>query len=234
MFDKWRKYSYAAQKQQRHVALRALAWVLCVYLAYALFSAFALRTVVVETGSMQPRLERGDRLLVSSFGFVRPFGKTGSLPLKRGSVVLVEGGESTGFAASAADSFVRFFTAQRCGVVDRRPSVRRVVALPGDEVSMQDFVLRVRPAGEPYALTEFELAARPYDIKVGALPEGWPVGAPLSGSMPPSVVGEGEYYLMADDRSATNDSRTLGPAPASSIRGAALFRYWPFTAMGRP
>jgi signal peptidase I len=48
------------------------------------------------------------------------------------------------------------------------------------------------------------------------------------------VLGEGEYFVLSDDRSNTNDSRTWGAVPIDFIAGKALFRYWPVTRLGRP
>ncbi len=242
MFDKWRKYSYAAQKQQRHRILRALAWVLSIFVIHSFVSAFLIYTVVVDNETMRPGLRPGDRLLVSSFGLGSRFpfyAKTGASAFRRGSVIVVIPSRSTerhGFFFGTADGFVRFFTAQRVGLGDEndRPLLKRVAALPGDAVSMTDFILRVRPAGDVYALTEFELAARPYDLTLPALPEGWDASVPLSGSMDQVVLADDECFLVADDRGNTNDSRTWGATKLRAVVGKAVFRYWPPRRIGRP
>jgi len=46
------------------------------------------------------------------------------------------------------------------------------------------------------------------------------------------VLGEDECFVLSDDRSNTNDSRTWGPIPVSSVTGRALLRYWPLTRAG--
>lgn len=243
MFDKWRKYSYAAQKQQRHRILRAAAWVLSIFIVFSFVSTFFVYTVVVDNETMRPGLQSGDRLIVSSVGLASrlPFMGSGSIAsaLKRGSIVVVKPSRSAGGTNpfhAIADGFVRFFTAQRIDLGDENDHllIKRVAALPGDAVSMIDFVLRVRPAGDSYALTEFELAARPYDLTIPKLPAGWDSSVPLSGSMEGLVVGDDECFLVADDRGNTNDSRTWGPTKLRSVVGKAVFRYWPPRRFGRP
>lgn len=243
MFDKWRKYSYAAQKQRRHRILRAAAWVFSLFLLYSFVSTFLIYSVVIDNHTMRPGLQPGDRLLVSSIGLGSrlPFvdGATAPAALKRGSIVVVVPSRSTAGRNPFfvfANGFIRFFTAQRVdlGGENERMLIKRVVALPGDAVSMIDFVLRVRPAGDSYALTEFELASRPYDLTLPALPEGWGPSVPLSGTMDQLVLGGDECFLVSDDRGNTNDSRTWGATKIRSVVGKAVIRYWPPRRVGRP
>ena len=243
MFNKWRKYSYAAQKTERNRILKALGWVFSIFLAYTLISSLLAFTLVVENRTMEPNIQHGDRLLVTTIGFGRfPFlsksAAGGRSTIKRGQIVLVVEGEAKrpSFLSSLADSFIRFFSAQRVGLSTdaSRIYLKRVVALPGDQVSMEDFVLRVRPEGESYALTEFELAARSYDLKIETLPALWDSGVPFSGHMDILPLASDEYFLASDDRTNSNDSRTWGPVASSSLRGKAIFRYWPPKRIGRP
>jgi signal peptidase I len=112
--------------------------------------------------------------------------------------------------------------------------MKRVIGLPGDEIIMTNFVFRVKPSGGSYSLTEFELSDKPYDVTIPHVPALWDESIPFSGNMDRIVLGENECFVIADDRSNTNDSRTWGPVPAELIIGRALFRYWPFTRIGRP
>jgi signal peptidase I len=109
-----------------------------------------------------------------------------------------------------------------------------VVGLPGDEITMINFVLRVKPEDSSYSLTEFELSEKPYDITIPHVPALWDDSIPFSGNMDRIVLGENECFVIADDRSNTNDSRTWGPIPVDLVTGRAVFRYWPFSRIGRP
>jgi len=243
VFNKWRKYSYAAQKTERNRVLKALAWLFSVFLAYALISTFLVYTVVIENRTMEPNIQLGDRLLVTPVAFSRlPFfahsEEGGRALIKRGQIALVTDGTGKRRPAflAFADSLIRFLTAQRIGLSAdaSRRFLKRVVALPGDQVSMESFVMRVRPADESYALTEFELSPRSYDLKVEAVPPLWDSGVPFSGHMDARSLGADEYFLVSDDRSNSNDSRTWGPVSSSAILGKAIFRYWPPKRIGRP
>ncbi|UCH35511.1 MAG: signal peptidase I [Armatimonadota bacterium] len=44
----------------------------------------------------------------------------------------------------------------------------------------------------------------------------------------PVYVPEGSIYVLGDNRDSSEDSRTWGPIPVSSVRGSAVFVYFPF------
>jgi signal peptidase I len=51
-------------------------------------------------------------------------------------------------------------------------------------------------------------------------------------STPPVRVAPGQYYVMGDHRSASNDSRSWGTVPRDFIYGKAVFIYWPLKKLG--
>jgi signal peptidase I len=242
MFNKWRKYSYAAQKDQRHQVWWVLAWFLVFLVVYIALTTFVFSMRVVESDAMQPGLRSGDRFIVSSnriYTFLT--GRdlpAGDLPFRRGDVALVDLSlrEDPGMALKALDVLLRFFTLQRASLFDKREHcyIKRIVGLPGDEISMTNFVLRIKPAGETYSLTEFELADRPYVPTIPQIPALWDESIPFSGAMDARILGDNECFVLSDDRSNTNDSRTWGPLPLNLVAGQLLFRYWPPTRLGRP
>ncbi|MDR1099240.1 MAG: signal peptidase I [Treponema sp.] len=242
MFDKWRRYSYAAQKNQRGKILYICLCFLVLYILYNVLTTFFFSMRVLENETMLPGLQPGDRFVFSSFAacsffpgadfFNRP------LPFKRGNIVLVEMGrdEKRGLPLLLLDGFVRFFTAQRLSLLGMEDQVyvKRVIGLPGDELTMTNFVFRVKPAADPYSLTEFELSDILYEIAIPHVPALWDDSIPFSGNMDRIVLGENECFVVSDDRSNTNDSRTWGPVSANLIAGKALFRCWPLTRLGTP
>lgn len=86
--------------------------------------------------------------------------------------------------------------------------VKRVIALPGDTVEWQEGVLLLNgePLKEPYLDP-----ARCRSLR----------------TRPPRTLGPDEYYVLGDNRDASNDSRSVGPLRRRDIRGrvvAVLYR----------
>ncbi|GHV79006.1 signal peptidase I [Spirochaetia bacterium] len=242
MFSKWRKYSYVAQKEQHHQIWWVLLWLLAFFVLYTLLSTFFFSTRVLQSETMQPGLRSGDRLILSSnkiYTFLAAQDLLGDAPpFRRGNVVLVDMSlrEKTGILPGALDILLRFFTLQRVSLFDNREHyyIKRVIGLPGDEISMTNYVIRIKPADAAYALTEFELSDRPYVPTIPQVPALWNESIPFSGNMEPRILGENECFVLSDDRSNTNDSRTWGPIPVDIVVGKVLFRYWPLTKLGIP
>ena len=46
-----------------------------------------------------------------------------------------------------------------------------------------------------------------------------------------TVVPEGCYYVMGDNRNDSMDSRSIGPIPEDDLIGKALFVIWPIGAI---
>jgi signal peptidase I len=228
MFDKWMQYSYAAQKHQRHRYIRSLFVFFILFLLYNALSAFFVSVWTLKNDTMQPGFAAGDRLIFTSFFMPS---KENQLPFKRGSVVLVDMGniKNRKVPLKIIDIVVRFFTAQKHSIFPREEQyyIKRVIALPGDEIYMNNFVFRVKSAGSQYSLTEFELAQNPYHPSIPNVPALWDETIPFSGSMDTIILGPDECFVVSDDRSNTNDSRTWGPVSPSLITAKALLRFWP-------
>ena len=97
--------------------------------------------------------------------------------------------------------------------LDRTKSfIKRVIGLPGDVVEIRSGVVFVngKSLWEPYVPTE----------------------AADLGNLTPLVVPDGEYFVMGDHRTSSNDSRIFGPVPRKFIYGKAVFAYWPVDHFG--
>ena len=235
MFDKWMQYSYKAQKHQRYRLLKILFVFFILFLLYNGLVTFLFSVWVLDNDTMQPGLASGDRLIFTSLTLPAWISRNKTdeqaFPFKRGSIVLVDMGnvKNRKVPLRIVDSVVRFFTAQRISIFPREQQyyIKRVIALPGDEVHMNNFVFRVKPSGSSFSLTEFELSDEPYHPAIPQIPALWDESIPFSGNMDVIILGPNECFVVSDDRSNTNDSRTWGPVSSSSITAKALLRFWP-------
>jgi len=235
MFDKWTQYSYTAQKKQRTQLFKYLLVFIILYVIYNCFTAFFFSVWVVDNNTMMPGLNSGDRLIFTSFNppsWLRNKNEQNYYPFKRGSIVLVDMGhyKDKKLPLRIIDGIVRFFTAQNVSIFSGKGQyyLKRVIALPGDEISMNNYVFKVKAAGSTYSLTEFELSEKPYQPYIPKTPELWDNSIPFSGSMDPILLGQDECFVISDDRSNTNDSRTWGAISPSIISARALLRFFPF------
>ena len=86
---------------------------------------------------------------------------------------------------------------------DRRQTwIKRVVALPGDVIAIQNGTVTVN--GKPLAEAK--------TVKKD------------SANLPPLTVPKNHCYVLADDRASANDSRQIGSIPMSALVGKALTR----------
>jgi signal peptidase I len=239
MANRRRQYSYADQQNHLRKVRIILVWVLAFFLVYTIISGLFVSNRVLENDTMRPGFQAGDRCVFLSFTLhhiIRD--KTGgNLPFRRGQVVLVDRSVGTGkpFLKTIFDGLVRFFTLQRYSLFPKDDVlfVKRVIGLPGDTISISNYVVRIKPAGDQYEYTEFELSERDYTPELPQVSPLWDESIPFSGFMDSITLKHEQCFVLSDDRGVTNDSRTWGPVPADSITGRALVRYWPLTSFGR-
>lgn len=178
----------------------------------ALVRAFLLQAFYVPSGSMQPTIEKGERILVTKLGDV-----------ERGDVVVFEDpaawlppkeqpDERSGLVGRALE-FVGVLPPS-----DRSYLVKRLVGLPGDHVVCCDPEGRVTVNGEPleegYLYPGNEPSIREFDV----------------------VVPEDAIWVMGDHRANSGDSRAhlrdrSAFVPTDNIVGRAFAAVWPFSEM---
>ncbi len=149
------------------------------------------------------------------FGFVRPFVLEAFQVPSESNVPTLEIGDRF-----IANKFVyRFWEPERGDIVvftsvegGEEDLVKRVVALPGEEVSVENGVLRVNG----------EVQDEPFLNQ----------GLPDRGTYGPAIVPEGEVFVMGDNRSNSRDSRFFGPVPVENIEGEAFVSFWPPSRIG--
>lgn len=90
--------------------------------------------------------------------------------------------------------------------------IKRVIGLPGDVVAVDQGVVSVNGKVLPEEYVPDEYRDR--------------------NSMPPQRIASGQYFMMGDHRSSSNDSRAWGSVPRRYIYGKAVFVYWPLDKLG--
>ena len=168
----------------------------------AVVIAILLRTFVVATysipsGSMEPTLQIGDRIVVDKLAYhLHGIG--------RGDIVV--------FSTPPAEN---------CAGPPVSNLVKRVIALPGETISLADgrVLIDGRLLPEPWL---------PPNERTQTTPG--PSGEPFSLHHAYKVPA-GDVYVMGDNRTFSCDSRYWGPVVKSTIVGKVDLRIWPLSRL---
>ena len=212
--------------ERKQFITRFFTVIISVVLFLTLFFTFILFPVFVRSDSMESDIARNSAV------FVTPLVRTPS----RGDVVLLNRMDDNNIKGIklVINKIVGFFTAQQIepfgysNSMTAKNSVRRVVALPGDTIYMQDYVLYVKPAGEKHFLTEFEIVENPYNVTFYVPPAEWDTEIGVKGSFDEFTLGYNEYFVLADNRKSSDDSRLWGAVKKEDISAKILLCYFPF------
>ena len=227
MTAKYRNFSYTAKREYQNKVFFIVFLVVFTFLSYILITSYLLKTYRLQTDTMFPEISTGDMVLMT------PIYSQASA--KRGDLVVIDDtlSQNKSFFKSVVNTLTGFFTFQLLRPFDLQSedaySIRRIVGLPGDTLYMENFVLHIKTKDSGHFLTEFELAQQNYDIEVKDLPEHWDSSLPFSGAYPETVLKEGEYFVLCDNRIITDDSRLWGAVEGDKkIYGKIILKYWPF------
>lgn len=218
-------YSFELRRIRTQRINFVLSIIISIFLFISFFLNFILFPVHVKSDSMESDITKGGAV------FVTPMLRTPD----RGDVFYIsrmDENHNTPFE-SAVNTIVRFLSLQKFypfGYTEKmsgKPFLRRVLALPGDTIYMKDYILYIKPKGESLYLTEFELAKNSYNTNIYSVPAEWEnIG--ITGFMDEMTLGDDEYFVLADNRIESSDSRIWGAIKSNRLKGKALMEYFPF------
>ena len=219
-------FSYQIKKERRRRTGFVILFFICLYIFINLVITFLIFPVRQNSVSMIPDVPEKSVVMVSPVA--------GNY--ERGDVVLLDSRYSRkkNFFISQVDRLVRFFTAQQISLFEHNevPSskshIRRVVGMPGDTIYMRDYVLYIKPAGERHFLTEFEIVEEPYNVTFYVPPADWDTEIGVKGSFDEITLGYNEYFVLADNRKSSDDSRLWGAVKKDEITAKVIMCYFPF------
>jgi signal peptidase I len=106
------------------------------------------------------------------------------------------------------------------------PFIKRIIGMPGDTISLENGRVFVTQPGRPPVRIEEPYVAREAD---GSAAPTIPRDGPGTFEW---VVPEDGYFVMGDNRPASQDSRAFGPINEDLILGRAWLRYFPLERIG--
>ncbi len=245
MYASYERYGRGAGSRLLSGLLLPLVKVVALTLVlYLVLTTLFLSSFRVESTSMLPSLEEGNRVLVSPLIY-GPKLLAARLPglrePQRGDIVVLLSPvyPEISPARTGLEYLLRFFSLQhgvtirdRTGRPIPRFLVKRIIGVPGDTVRISDNVAYLRPPGAQSFIEERELIGDGYTLVRKPPPDGWQEGFPASGTMEPITLGEDQYFLLGDNRTDSSDSRSWGPVSKRLFLGRAFYRYWPFSQGG--
>lgn len=194
----------ASMDPTREKKANGFAWYVVVALGFALFIRFFIAAPYLVSGaSMEPTFDNFDYLITDRLSY-------DFLEPERGDVVV--------FCLPGTGE---------CSLLTRllnnewqapRTLIKRVIGLPGETVSVSGGEVRIINAEHPEGFILDEPYLDPDNI-----------GGP-SGTV--TTLGEGEYFVMGDNRRVSSDSRVWGVLPQENILGHVFVRLFPLTSIG--
>lgn len=174
------------------VAILALA-----PLTALLLTAFVFQSYQVDGPSMETTLQHSDRLIVSKM--------SRTLSRITGNPYIPDRGDIIVFHRKSVQDY---------GSSDKQ-LIKRVVALPGERVTVKDGVLTVYNTERPQGFSPDK--EMDYGKVIGQ-----------TQGLVDLTVDENEVFVVGDNRGNSLDSRNFGPVNVNEIAGKLSYRIFPF------
>lgn len=186
---------------------------------------------VIPSGSMEPTLQVGDRLLVNK--------------LRLGPHIPFTAVSLPGYAQPKRNDIVVFVSPPQVPAIRITPGevtptlIKRIVGLPGDTLMMRNGRLLVDGTAAPERNTDYVLPAAVAEqpqplfswqrrLEVRGSRFGPPPASASLHDWGPLVVPAGMFFMLGDNRDNSVDSRYYGPVPRANLRGTPMFIYYSY------
>ena len=207
------KLSFAQKYPALSDIMSFLIFVGAVALGTFLLNSFVFQSYNVVGGSMENTFENGDRVIVNRLAVTKAhFNEEEYVPDRGDIIVFANGGNEATTNCEAQD-----------GLSDKY-IIKRVIAFPGERVTVADGVLTVYNDEHPEGFNPDENTRKSENDGPKAY---------TSGSVN-VIVPAGELFVSGDNREGSNslDSRSgLGTIPYCRVVGPVNFRIFPFNKM---
>lgn len=162
---------------------------------------FLFQPFFVQGASMEPNFENGDYLIINELGYKQTNINIGNLHI---------------ISLGSFKDFERYDVAVFRYPMDKKKFfIKRVIGLPGEEVKIQNGKIKIYndQNTEGFILNESEYLSSNIFTRT-------------SGEVD-IKLGNDQYFVLGDNRSASYDSRAWGAVSKNDIVGKVLLRAWP-------
>ena len=143
-----------------------------------------VQTFVIVGPSMEPGFHSGERILISKIAYA--------------------------FSEPARGDVIVFHPPNNQQI----DYIKRVIALPGESVEIDEGIVYIHQNGNVYPLSE------PY------------IEAPPNHDFQGDIIPDDEYFVLGDNRNNSEDSRSGWTVPRQDIIGKSWLRIWPLDELG--
>jgi signal peptidase I len=204
-----------------------LALIIAVALGLALgIQKWVVKPYRIPSGSMEPTLHVGQRVLVNRIGMDFSDPHVGEIavfhpPKDAQQQACGQAARPRGAACSIAepqeDSGTNF--------------IKRIVAGPGDEIYIKEGHVFRKPGGKGSFVKEKDSFTKPCGDTAEGFNRALATG-PECNFTTAIKIPAGHWFMMGDNRGESDDSRFWGSVPTGWIIGGAFATYWPPDRIG--